>query len=469
VEYKNNEVTGFKEGVAWLGGLYTGNTPPNYETGSFPVQVKNNKFDKTLHAVVVRKSAGSTNSGSPGFIENNSFTNFVTGGLAIKNEGTGDAQSVCNWYGAASIPAATSLNSGPVYLASILNSGVDGSAATGFQPTGICIVPPVHNVTQNIYYTAIQPSINAANNGDSITVESGTYNEQVLVNKSVSLRGIGATLPVVDFTGIVSGKPTLFDVPADAVRIDSFRFNVDLSKLRSAIIVSGVAIDNIIIRKNVVDAYGTPAGSYGDRNAVSINYSGSTNYRVATGGVNSIIFTGNTVNGTGPASYFRSGISVDEGGGTFTDNTLQTINHDVLVRFGSNGPITISNNNFNGGGVEVAEQNAAAGTVTVSNNLFNGTFPITSAPGAAILRVKNNNNSIAHLVSGNTFNAYDWAISLENMNSTTLDANTFNTAVANAHAVVVNTKSISSNSNTIVQVPVAATITNNNLELLYHS
>jgi hypothetical protein len=36
-------------------------------------------------------------------------------------------------------------------------------------------------------------------------------------------------------------------------------------------------------------------------------------------------------------------------GGSFTGNTLQTINHDLLLRFGSNGPVTISNNNFNGG------------------------------------------------------------------------------------------------------------------------
>ncbi len=458
VEYKNNEVTGFKEGLAWLGGLYTGNTPPNYETGAFPVEVKNNKFDATLNAVTVRKSAGSTNAGSPGYMENNSFTNFVPGGLAIKNEGTGNAQSVCNWYGTTSFPFINTLNSGPVYITSILNSGTDGSPATGFQPSGTCMLPPVHNVTQNLYYTTIQLGVNGANNGDSITVISGTYNEQVLVNKSVTLNGIGATQPIVDFTGTVSGKPTLFDVSVDGVTINNFNFNVDLSKLRSAVIASGADIDNIAVTNNLIGAYGTPAGSYGDRNAVSVNYGGTTNYRVATGGVNSITFTGNTVNGTGPGSYFRSGISADEAGGTFSNNTLQTINHDVLVRFANNGAVTISNNNFNGGGVELSDQNAAAGTLTVSGNTFTG----AGAPNTAMLRVKNNYNSIPHIVSGNTFNTYDWAVSSENMNSITFNNNTFNTAVATARAIVVNTKSLSSNSNTIVQVPVGATMTNNN-------
>lgn len=463
VEYKNNEVSGFNEGIAWMGGAYTLYTPPDYEADATPVEIKNNTFDKNKNSVVVRKSLTSPNAGSPGYIENNSFTNAVTGGFAIKNEGTGDAQSVCNWYGTTSAPVAATMNNGPVYLASILNSGVDGNPATGFQPSGTCIVPPVHNVTQNIYYTTIQAGVNGAVDGDQITVESGTYNEQVLVNKKVELLGIGATSPVVDFTGTVSGKPTLFDVSVDNVKIDNFHFNVDLSKLKSAVIVSGTDIDNIIINNNLVDAYGTPAsGTYGDRNAFSINYSGPTNYRVATGGVNSITFTNNTVNGSAPTSFFRAGVAVDEGGGSFTGNTLQTINHDLLVRFGSNGPVTISNNNFNGGGVELSDQNAGAGTITVTNNTFNGTFAISSAPGSAILRVRNNYNGITHNISNNTFNAYDWAVSLENMNNITLNANTFNTSVANAHAIVVNTKSISTNSNTIVQVPVAGTFTNNN-------
>ena len=71
--------------------------------------------------------------------------------------------------------------------------------------------------------------------------------------------------------------------------------------------------------------------------------------------MNSITFTGNTVNGTlATGSYFRAAIAADEAGGVFSGNTLQTINHDVLVRFGSNGNITITGNNFNGGGVELA-------------------------------------------------------------------------------------------------------------------
>ncbi len=311
----------------------------------------------------------------------------------------------------------------------------------------------------------IQTAINFEVPNKTIFVESGTYNEQAIVNKGLTIQGLGLTQPTVDFTGTVSGKPTLFDISADAVTIDNIHFNVDLSKLKSAIIASGAAIDNIIIKNNIIDAYGTPsAGTYGDRNAVSINYTGSTNYRVATGGVNSITFDNNTVNGTlATGSYFRAGIATDESGGTFTNNTLQTINHDILARFGSNGNITITGNNLNGGGVELSDMNAGAGILTVANNIFNAAFANASAPGTAVLRLQNNYNAKTTLVNNNTFSNHQWAVSLANYNAVSLDNNTFTPLAGSTtfHHVAVNTKSISTNSASIVQVTIGAVFTNN--------
>ncbi|QLH45214.1 MAG: hypothetical protein HWD58_06160 [Bacteroidota bacterium] len=192
---------------------------------------------------------------------------------------------------------------------------------------------PVHNLNSGLNYCSIQVAVNAATNGDVITIDPGTYDEQVVVNKELTIKSATPTQAVVNFTGTASGKPSLFDVTANNVTIENLNMNVDLSKLRSAIIASSAGLDAITVKDNTIGAYGTPAGSYGDRNAVSVNYGGTTNYRVATGGVNSVTFTGNTVSGTGPGSYFRSGIALDEGGLTTTGNTLTTINHDVLLRF----------------------------------------------------------------------------------------------------------------------------------------
>lgn len=307
-------------------------------------------------------------------------------------------------------------------------------------------------------YTTIQAAVNAASNGDIINVAVGTYNEQVLVNKSVTITGVGS--PTVNFAGTVTGKPTLFDISVDGVKVQGIHFVVDLAKLKSAIIASGAGIDNVSITDNIVDAYGTPAGSFGDRNAISINYGGNpTNYRVATGGVNSISATGNIINGTLPSSFSRAGIAVDEAGGFFDKNTIQTISQDIHIRFGSNGAITVTNNTFAGGGLELAEQNAGAGTLTVANNMYNGSAGSTYTSS---LRLKNNYTARPTTVSGNTFTGHNQGISLENYQNVTLDNNTFTPATGSTtyRHVTVNTKEFSSISGFYVPV-LSLTMTNN--------
>ncbi|MBK7212794.1 MAG: right-handed parallel beta-helix repeat-containing protein [Bacteroidales bacterium] len=326
----------------------------------------------------------------------------------------------------------------------------------------------VHDITgpDKGSYCTIQQAIDAANtvNGDVLEVDyrAAAYDEQVLVNKEVTLKGVGGQ-PIIDFSGTVSGKPTLFDVSANNVTIDNLYFKVDLSKLRSAVIVSAAGIDNITIKNNLVDPYGTPSGTYGERNAFSINYAG---YRVATGGVDNISFTDNTVNaGTYPI-MFRSGISVDEGEGTFTGNVLKTISSDILVRFAGNGNVTVSGNYANGAGMEFADFNAGTGTLSITGNFFDGTFANTYSNA---LRLKNNYTARTTVVSGNTFTGFvgniagaGGTVSLENYQAITLDGNTFTppTGSTTFRHLTINTKDFSSSSGYYAPV-INAVITNN--------
>ncbi|MBK9321067.1 MAG: T9SS type A sorting domain-containing protein [Bacteroidetes bacterium] len=329
----------------------------------------------------------------------------------------------------------------------------------------------VQNQNTGNWYCSIQSAINAATAGDVLNVSSGTYNEQVLVNKLVTLNG-GTPKPVINFTGTVSGKPTLFDVSVAGVTIDNFNFKVDMTKLNSAIIASATTMNNLTITDNDIEAIGSSGaatfGSYGNRNAISINYGGPTNYRIASGGVNNVLVTGNTVSGVvndgfGQARFFRAAVATDESGGTYSGNTFQTINHDVVVRFGGNGNVNITNNNLNGGGVEISDMNAGAGVITISGNTFDATFANSSAPGTAVLRLKNNYNFKTTAVTGNTFSNHQWAISQENYNTVTVDNNGFTPLAGSTtyHHIAVNTKSISTNSNAIVQVQINGVITNN--------
>ena len=63
--------------------------------------------------------------------------------------------------------------------------------AMNFNSTG-----RVHNINKDTNYFTIQSAIDDANTGDEIHVDSGTYHENVNVNKRLILRGFG--MPVVD-------------------------------------------------------------------------------------------------------------------------------------------------------------------------------------------------------------------------------------------------------------------------------
>lgn len=345
-------------------------------------------------------------------------------------------------------------------------TATDGNGAT---ISGTYYYGPVHNINTFIDYSTISQGVGAAGTHHILQVDAVdyllnplTFNEQVLINKNLTIRGVKGQ-PVVNYTGTVSGKPTLFDISADGVVIDNMHFNVDLANLRSAVIASAAGIDTIIVKNNVIDCYGTPAGSYGERNAVSINYAG---YRVATNGVDNIIFTGNTVNGGTYPIMFRSGISVDEGSGSFTGNTATTINHDILIRFTNAGNVTVTGNNSNGGGMEFSDFNAGAGTLTISGNTFNGAVANTYSNA---LRLKNNYTARTTTVSGNTFAGfegnvagYGGTLSLENYQAVTIDNNTF-TPLANSTVfrhITLNTKDWSNSSGFYAPV-VGATFTNN--------
>jgi len=69
-------------------------------------------------------------------------------------------------------------------------------------------------------YTTIQAAINAACSGDSIEVYSGTYEENVDVNKKLTLRGInnGSGLPVVD----AGGSGSAITISADGCTVEGF-------------------------------------------------------------------------------------------------------------------------------------------------------------------------------------------------------------------------------------------------------
>jgi hypothetical protein len=443
----------------------------------------------------------------------NSINRNGNGSLTANTYPIAQFTATCNWWTSDDINVVDGLVDGNVLFVPYLIDGTDTDMGRGFVPTsGSCVNPTAWYVnddasTDDMFTSGLGNDLNQGTrrrpfrtigkavmtvetttspvpgpNDNTIFVDAGSYDEQVVVPNTVgnlTLQGVGpcdAIAPslttTVDFTGTVTGKTTLFDIAGDGTVIDGIQFNVDLTRLHSAIIATDPGLDNITLQNNCIDPYqstpGTNLGGYGNRNAISINYAG---FRVAAGGVDNIIADNNrvtaTVNGialgddTGDIG-FRSAISVDDGAGTYTRNTFQTINHDILVRFNSNGDVVIGGsvanaNTFNGGGVQYADPNAAGGAVTISHNAFDGSV------SSSVLRLQNNYHDAAVSVADNTFNNLRWGISLENFNTVTVADNVFTplAGFGTFRHITVNTKSISSNSASIVQVPINGTFTGN--------
>lgn len=426
----------------------------------------------------------------------------------LTSTASGSIDGTCNWWGTNAIDVIDADVDGNVTFIPYLDTGVDTDAdpTNGFQPAAPCVNPKHWFVNDNalggdVYtlavgndlnqgtirrpFLTIGKAINTVVSSDTIYVDAGSYDEQSVVPETKDdLFFIGAGLStIVDFTGTVSGKPTLFDIAGNNTTVDGFNFMVDLSKLSSAIIATDLmpgsvgSLDAITIINNTIEPYQSAGlfGPYSDRNAISINYGGSTNYRNAVGGVDGILVDNNTVIATvvppiigdGDDIAFRSAVSVDEGAGTYTRNTFQSINHDILIRFNGNGPVVIGGspsdgNTFNGGGVQYSDPNAGGGMVTISDNSFDGEVTFS------VLRLQNNYHDAVVNVEDNTFDNLRWGISLENFSNTTVANNSFIplSGYTDFRHITVNTKSLSSNSSTIDQVPVNSVITGNTFNSL---
>lgn len=84
---------------------------------------------------------------------------------------------------------------------------VDGSN-TGFQ-----------DGTLEHPYNTIQKGVNAASVGEAVQVASGTYYENVVINKSMTLRGAGSYITIIDGGG---PPKTVVEITADNVNISGF-------------------------------------------------------------------------------------------------------------------------------------------------------------------------------------------------------------------------------------------------------
>lgn len=314
-------------------------------------------------------------------------------------------------------------------------------------------------------YATLTKAISVSAAGDKIFADAGVYDEQVIINTSVSIIGAGNKKSILQYSGAVKGKAALVYVSVPDVTIAGFSLNVDQTRLHSAIIASGIKMDNLTVKNNIITATGLSAAPAIAENklsnAVSINYG---IFRVYDATLSNMVVTGNTITGGpdafGVQRFFAGGICSDEASGTFTENNIYSTNRDIQVRFPSYGPVLISNNVLTGGGADVTEPNTGARSITVANNIFKGPSPV---PALSALRFRTNAPNTKTLLSGNVFTGYRWALDMENYRNIEVNNNRFTPAAGATDFIhiSVNTKTIAYNSDIVPNYPVDAVITGN--------
>ena len=246
-------------------------------------------------------------------------------------------------------------------------------------------VTPVHNIIKGTDYTTIQAAIDDANPGDEIYVDSGTYYENVVVNKRLTLRGIdtGAGMPVVD----AGGSGSAITLAADGIRLEGFTATGGASYWTGSYYYDGAGIkvtsnDNILIGNNAdsnVNNYGIWLYSYSRNNILSGNNASNNDVGIVLWQFSSNnALSGNNANSNKYQGFYLAGSS---------ENTLSSNNGDILLSQSSNNTLsgnkvcdiylsessdnTLSGNNASYGGISLVQSNnntLMGNNVSLSNN-----------------------------------------------------------------------------------------------------
>ena len=205
-------------------------------------------------------------------------------------------------------------------------------------------------------FTRIQDAINKASDGDRIMVHFGVYYENVVVDKSVTLRGIDQ--PVVD----ANGSDSAITLTADGITLVGFNAT-NSGRWRKDAGIKVTSNNNTITGNNVSNNNGVGISLYDSSNNTITGNNVSNNNGV---GIGLYYSSNNTITGNN-VSNNRGGITL----GSSSNNTItgnNANNNDVGIYLWDSRNNTITNNTFVNDGlfVEDSYQN------TVQDNTVNG-------------------------------------------------------------------------------------------------
>ena len=459
-------------GIAIFRRSFTPGNPSGYTDVPSGVVVKNNTISGFQQPDAIGEGYGIVAEGVRMTIKGNNVSACDIGiqrqsgnpsNYVKNNNGDADQAATSTYFGRGNSPISSAIVlSGNTLSGNTTDTRDEFAANTYFNDAQF-----VYNAGKKVNYATINLAVENAVSGNTLQLSENTFDERVVINKALTIDGLDKTKAMVTYTGLAVGAgsvPTLFTVKSTNVTIKNITFNVNLDRVHSAINshgdVSGIVItDNKFIASKIDPTLPGGKLAYGRRNAVGINIDPyDVDYSNINTGITGVTIQRNNVAGfiSGDINNggFRAGFQVDRakgvliGGANAIDgNTAQTINHDVISRFFTDGDVVVQNNILNGGGLEMSSTNSSPGTVTVSNNIFNGA---ASNAYTSQVRFQGNTNDKAFILKDNTFLNTKWGLSLENFRNISVDGNTFTPAFEDFRLITVNTKMILSIDNGVV-------------------
>jgi parallel beta-helix repeat protein len=221
-------------------------------------------------------------------------------------------------------------------------------------------------------FTAISDAVASAVAGDTIIVKDGTYIENVVVDKALTIKsenGFATTL-----VQAASTTADVFRVTAEAVTIDGFTVSGATSMGKAGIHLYGYSASGCIIENNLCagNSYGIALDPAGSDNLITNNTCAS-NGRYGIELMNTVdnIIAGNTVCDHTQSSGYGLYLADNADGNSVTENTCYSNNYGIRVKNADSNTIfknSVSGNNY---GLEIAT--GSLGNVFYLNNFVNST------------------------------------------------------------------------------------------------
>ena len=204
----------------------------------------------------------------------------------------------------------------------------------------------VYNVTKGIFYTTIQGAVTAADADNVLEVAAGTFNEEINLNKKITLKGVNA--------GIAAGANPGTRGP-ETIIVGGFY-------VTAAATIDGFQIKNGSSSGSIINCITAATSGITVLNSILQDVTGSQNNGLeTTSGTNNLTLTNNTITNNWRGIYLNPG-----SGHTLTGNLIDA-NNGVGVGIGSDGQSNlsltgniISNHTLEGWGISAVGANVVA-------------------------------------------------------------------------------------------------------------